>query len=419
MLTIAWVITLASSSASFSPRLLVSLLIVFFLLASYTLIVAGRLNFLIYLKNPLFLSALTFVGYILLSALWSKYPLTAMQKALWLTLIIFAISMTPLLFSQMSSLQLHRCARGIVSGLIIGMVFLLAEYATDFAILSFLAKHFPGLVQTAGPAKQIPAYYLNNSVTVITLLLWPALLIALAWIDKIVKSLYLTVLIGTIAFILYKTESATAQLAFVLAGFAWLTARFAPNHIKLIAYSLWMGTVIGVVPVIMAIHFAGFQNLSSLPYSFRDRLHIWNYTATLVPANPLLGIGIRSSRANKIAQHRTLSRKRQGKLVDHKGWHNHNAFLQTWYELGAVGAAFLLVIGLLTLRAIDRIKLERRPFAYAMFTSFSIAAAFGYGMWQSWLLAAYGWGVILLLIGLQYKGEKDIGLQSPPSPEQE
>ncbi len=406
MLAIAWVISLASGIASFSPRLLVGLLVAFFLLCVFVLVKAEHLTAMRYKKNFLLVAALAFVGYILLSALWSAYPLTALQKGLWLTLVIFSVSMTPLLLAQMSPLQLYRCARGILIGLLIGAIFLIEEYATGFAILSFGARQFPDLVQTIGPEKQVPLYFLNNNVTVLVLLIWPALLITLPRNNKKIKSLGLALVLGGMLFILYKTQSATAQLAFLLAAITWLAARFMPNHIHLIARSLWTLAVIGVIPVIMAVHYVGLQKLTSLPYSFRDRLHIWNYTARLVPESPVLGIGIRSNRANQIEKHRQISHAYPGKLFDHKGWHSHNMFLQTWYELGAIGSGFILLIGLLMLKGIERIEEYKRPFAYAAMTSFSIIAAFGYGMWQSWLLATYGWTAIFLLIALKYEKYK-------------
>ena len=321
-------------------------------------------------------------------------------------MIVLGVGLTPPLLGLMSPLQLHRCARGIIIGLLIGMVFLLIEYSTNHAVLNSITKVFPGLIKTIHGTSQIPDHHLNPNSTVAILFMWPTFLLALAWQGDMAKKLFVTALLAASLFLLYKTESATAQLAFVFAVLAYLGTLIAPRAIDLIARGLWITAVVGAVPIIMIVHSFGLQNMTSLPYSFRDRLHIWNYTAELVPKNSVLGIGIRSGRSYTKEPSRKIPRTQPPVLVDHQGWHSHNLFLQTWYELGIVGAAFLLAIGLFLLNSISRIELQKRPFAYATFASFTVIAAFGYGMWQSWLLSAYGWAVIFLLIGLQYKGEK-------------
>ena len=416
---IAWIISLAAAFAGIEPLILVGLLVVFAPLAALHWFGTKNSGVSSWQGDPLLLTSLVFAAYVFLSALWSANPQLATEKGFLILLIVFCVRFSPLLIDQMSSLQLHRCTRGIVLGLLVGMTFLVFEYITQHSILNSVAKVFPGLAKTVHGTKHIPDYHLNANVTASILFLWPALLAMWGWREKPVQKLFVAGLVIVSSYILYQTQSATAQLASIVAMLAWLAAYFVPNIINLVARGLWIIAVAGTIPIFMAMHFAGLQNTTSLPYSFRDRIHIWNYTARLVPENPVLGIGIRSARNYREQQPREIPRAHQDSIFDHQGWHSHNIFLQTWYELGAVGAALLLAIGLLLLQAIDRIEPQKRPFAYALFASFSVVAAFGYGMWQSWLLASYGWSVIFLLIGLQYADKNGMDRQSSPTTEPE
>ncbi len=406
-LSIAWTVTISSVLAGIAPRLLVAVMIIYTLLAILFQQSTGKLDWQKTKSSSLLLTALAFAGYVFLSSLWTGWPLVAFQKGLWLVLIILAIVMALPFIKQAAPLQLHRAARGILLGLIIGMAFVFEEYASHFALLSFITAHVPGFAQTIGTTRLIPSYYLNNQVTALVLLLWPVLLIASLWKNNLQKKLIFPALLLPLLFITIKTDSATAQSALALSVAAFATARYAPRLMAPVVRVLWVLAVLGVIPIILTANHFGLQDNTALPYSFRDRMHIWDYTAKRIQQNPLLGIGIRSSRAHKIETHDLRTKHtRNGKLIDHPGFHSHNLFLQAWYELGAVGAAFLLALGLLITGTIENIAASKRPYAYAAFSSFAMVAAFGYGMWQSWLLAAYGWTTIFFLIAVQY-GSKE------------
>ena len=77
-------------------------------------------------------------------------------------------------------------------------------------------------------------------------------------------------------------------------------------------------------------------------------------------------------------------------LVWKTGPHSHNEFLQTWYELGAVGAILLLAAGCAVILSIGRLSPAVQPFMLAQFAGFFVMAAFSWGMWQSWLMALPG-----------------------------
>ena len=79
--------------------------------------------------------------------------------------------------------------------------------------------------------------------------------------------------------------------------------------------------------------------------------------------------------------------------------HAHNVFLQTWFELGLVGAVLLLLTGLAVLNKIAGLSERLQPFALASFTSVLALMSSSYGMWQNWFLALFALTPVFFAIG--------------------
>ena len=69
--------------------------------------------------------------------------------------------------------------------------------------------------------------------------------------------------------------------------------------------------------------------------------------------------------------------------------HAHNAYVQVWYEAGAVGVVLLLSIGLLVIGVISRTPQRVQPLLSATFASHALVAAFGFSVWAPWLLSSF------------------------------
>ncbi len=411
---LAWTVTVASTIAGYAPLLLTIILALFLIAGAvwsyqscrYSSQCLSLSDFSRRFNPRLALTLLLFFLYVLVSTLWSMDIKTTTNKAFLLAFVISAIYLGYPLVRSLNQRQSHQFARGILIGTIIALAFPLFELLTNMSILNHIADNFPGLIKTIDSDRHVPNYYLNKSITALALFFWPALLVAWQWQGAApYRPVLAVLLVGMTIPAVFLSESETAKIALVVGSLAFLMSRYLPRLTDIAVKSFWTIAVFFAVPLVMALHWTGAQDNTALPYSARDRIHIWNYIAERVPQNPLLGIGIRSSRFQKkeavIA--RTTSPTR--KLQDHQGWHSHNMYLQTWYELGAVGAALLLAIGLLILQTIKGLKKNLKPFAYAVFASCTTTAAFGFGMWQSWLLAAYAWSIIFLLIALKYANE--------------
>src|SRR5262249_14853478 len=78
------------------------------------------------------------------------------------------------------------------------------------------------------------------------------------------------------------------------------------------------------------------------------------------------------------------------------GWHAHDLFLQTWYELGVAGVVLIALAGAAVVLQTSLLPSAARPYAAATFTFFMGIAAFAWDMWQTWLIFA----VVLTLLYL-------------------
>jgi O-antigen ligase len=163
--------------------------------------------------------------------------------------------------------------------------------------------------------------------------------------------------------------------------------------------SLWCACFVIVIPLDIAVYRAGLHEVSWLPSSYRARVIIWDYTAEQVIAHPLFGVGARSTRILRQEQASTVEKPEGFVFSRSLGQHAHDLFLQTWFELGAVGAILIAIAGAAVIMRIRFLPIRAQPFAAATFTAFAGIAAFAWDMWQTWWMAAVGLAALYLCLG--------------------
>ena len=153
-----------------------------------------------------------------------------------------------------------------------------------------------------------------------------------------------------------------------------------------------------LVPGLLPNPFEKGPHLRWLNPSSAQRIIIWNNAVVHIKEKPVLGAGFDATRALYGKNDRVVY-----KFPDEiagQPWgptmhepiplHPHNAVLQVWLELGAVGAAIILVLLLAVIRAIDRTIEDRvrRAAALGALTTWLVVASISFGIWQSWWLAS-------------------------------
>ena len=88
-------------------------------------------------------------------------------------------------------------------------------------------------------------------------------------------------------------------------------------------------------------------------------------------------------------------------------------FLQSWYELGAIGALLLAIAGATVIVLMLSLPALAQPFAIGTFAAFAIDGAFAWGMWQSWFMCAVALLPIYLRIATAAVEKRDTEASGP------
>ena len=80
--------------------------------------------------------------------------------------------------------------------------------------------------------------------------------------------------------------------------------------------------------------------------------------------------------------------------------HPHNVYLQTWYELGFVGAVLFTAFGTLMLARVAKLNSVQRPFVFALFAAAAVQIGFSYNLWQIWFMCLFGFAAAMCAQGV-------------------
>lgn len=338
--------------------------------------------------------------YLAINATWSLDRSHAFGKAAWFAVVVLLAFAACRAISCFDERQTRLAGRAFVTGLSAGLVFVLVEVLTDRAMTRFLYNTLPftrpgpkDIVVSGGKVVHIAPYQLDHNIALLALLLWPGLLV----LRKLAARLWPMILsAGTAAAILLSSHE-TSKIALSVSALTFLFALAWPTLARRGALAAWLLAFVLAVPLATLAYQSSLYQSEWLPYSARARIVLWGYTVEQISETPLLGIGLGSTRElhEKIKNDPNATviadTVQPGKtFVWGKGPHAHNGFLQTWYELGAVGAALLLAAGLGVLVSIGRLPAVAQPYVLAQLAAYLVIAAFAWGIWQSWLMALTG-----------------------------
>ena len=245
----------------------------------------------------------------------------------------------------------------------------------------------------------IHAYLLNRNIAALTLLLWPTLLAVVALASTSWQRRWLLAGLVPVVVAILGAEHATSKIAFVGAAAAFGAFLASPRMTERVIAWGWIATILLVVPVATA----AFQNelyLSTwMPRTAKHRIVIWGHTSEQIAKAPILGAGIHTARALNPANDYDVARAPGSDFRLTTGLHSHNGYLQTWYEAGAVGAAFLLVFGLLVLRCLAAAPADAQPYLYATFVACALMGGSSFSLWQPWFMASLGLAAVFAGLG--------------------
>ncbi len=357
--------------------------------------------------------------YLLINASWSLDLPRALNKVLWFGLVVAMTFAASRALGRWNERQIRLAATAFLVAMTAGLVFISYELATrqDFTrhLYNWLPETRPDSLKTLrlkeGKVVAIAAFELNRNVAVTLLMLWPALLCLSRLTNGRRRAVALAALFAATAAVVFCSEHETSMLGLAAGALVFVTAWLWPRAVRVGMLAIWCLAFIVIIPLSSELAKEGVQQVPWLPYSARSRITLWAYTAQKIPDAPLLGIGLTSTRTQSADR---SSPRRQEPLAEgdsggrplawKTGPHSHNEFLQTWYELGAVGAILLLAAGCAVIAYIGGLPPALQPFMLAQFVGFFAMAAFSWGMWQSWLMALSGLAALYGAMAVRFAG---------------
>ncbi|MCH7550172.1 MAG: DUF1674 domain-containing protein [Proteobacteria bacterium] len=329
----------------------------------------------------------------LLTVLWSITPAETVKTGLSLAATFFGGAVLFGAGAGLDGRQKEIFRTGLVFGGAAGFGLIAIEYITDAGLSRFLyglaGKY---LFFTKGGY----LLALKPGLAATALFFWPW---ALAMRDRFRVSITGPAIAVALGLIVYAANYAVV-IALVAGGcvfvLGWWLPRFMPWAL---AGVVALGVVFApLIPGLLPSPFEKGPHLRWLNPSSAQRIVIWNNAVVHIREKPVLGAGFDATRALYGKKDRVVY-----KFPDEiagRPWgptihepiplHPHNAVLQVWLELGAVGAAIILVLLLAIIRAIDRTIEDRisRAAALGALTTGLVVASISFGIWQSWWLAS-------------------------------
>ncbi len=354
---------------------------------------------------PAIVAGLTVFGaYLAVNALWSVDRGAAFGKVALFGLIVAVVTLAADAIPRLRQDIAAKLCRAILIAVGIGAVFLAIEVLFQQPIRRLAGSLLPFLrpppkhaAVADGWISSIALYTLNRNLAVLNLVLWPALLILRSSVEAGRARILAGMALFVAAVAMFRSEHETSMLALMAGCLVFAGMTFAAPLTRRVVLAGWVAATLLIVPLAAYSHSAGLHQASWLPQTARNRIVLWGVTAEKVRAAPILGVGVDSTEPLDEEAAPTAVKPEGQAYPLRTGRHSHNIFMQTWYELGAIGALLLLSVGLLVQGALARLPSDVQPYAYASFVAASVISAFSWGMWQPWFMAAFGiWAFVLL-----------------------
>ncbi len=350
-----------------------------------------------------------FYLFALLSSLWARNPGVPFEKAsLALLGLAGAIAVTSLIARESHDDALHM-GEGICIGFAVGLLFLLIEVLTaqGLKIAFFNALHFrPGELKPpaffqwkGGEVVSMSIDYLSRSITPIALFLWPTALILRVVRQATWRLAITAAFVAISAAVILLASHESSKLALVAGSAVFVLALLSRRWAYRVMVLAWVIACLAIVPLAILAYRLDLHQSKWLQMSARHRVVIWNETAEKTLEAPFVGVGANMTYVLGPERERENPAIHDEELPRTLNMHSHNIYLQTWFELGAVGALLLTLAGLSLLASIATLSSALQPYAYATFASVGAMAAASYGMWQIWYLALFAFTAIALAVG--------------------
>ncbi len=334
---------------------------------------------------PLALAISLFLAWALARSIWSPTIATALPTLSSFTLALFSV--------LLAAVAAFRIRPGRYWYWIFFPIVNIAAAVLTMTMLIIVSRSGFELL---GTGRLIQGYHYNR-VALFVALLHPISFFAIEQM-QISRAGRWSLQIATgaaVFFAVFWSESESAQLALLLMVIVHLAWKI--NSVwTMRAFTLALVITILALPVIMDGLFALIK-ASALwdfrPGTFAARVTIWESISGLIKSAPFIGNGVEVIRVEGV-----LGGANQGPQMHH---HPHSFLLQTWVDLGFVGAFLMAGCFLATSDMIRRVPGDGGRMLILVATGILSIWAVSHGMWQAWFVGLSG--VVVVFAVLAYR----------------
>lgn len=364
--------------------------------------------------GPIVWSFFALGAFAALSALWAERPDLPLATGGFVFVIVMATVLIARTIANASKAVALHMAEGVCIGLALGLAYLIFEYASGNAIKIAIVNAIglgPGDIKPAsyyvwkdGDLVRVKKNAMTRNTAIVSMMLWPALLVMTSAFQWRLRHVVAALLASLAVVAVMVSPHETSKVAVIVSAAVFALALVSVKWARMALMAGWVAACLLVVPAVLAIESMKLHETSEwFDKHAKSRVGIWSLTAEKALEQPVIGVG---ARMTYVLGPEFMENADEEELVKdgvkrRMSRHAHNAYLQTWYELGAVGALLLSAIGIALVWAIARLPAAAQPFACATFATCMVMAGMSYGMWQGWFMALFATTAIGLTVGLR------------------
>lgn len=356
------------------------------------------------------------VVWMLLSCVWSIAGLEGVSGALRIAVMIVIAVLLPAMVLSLPPAARYRAARWAGIAICLAIALLLVETLLDMPLLRTARYMVYGevfvAVMPAEDARVVgevyyPVYYLANRLNHIATMVAILTVPAVAYVYGSGRPFAAAAIAAMAALGLFLAPSHAPLLAGGLAALA-AGAMLVPaiGGSRVLARGIPVLVALGVVAtpwLLQAAYAGGVGKMGGLDHSAIHRLVIWDHVAGLVAERPIIGYGIEASRViGRGGVTVSAAAGADGAVLPALPLHPHNASLQIWLELGAIGAVCFAAF----LYCMTRMAWTYTPDPVGRaglvgsWVAVLTIAHLSNGVWQYWWIACLGFTATMVALML-------------------
>ncbi|QRM30972.1 O-antigen ligase [Microvirga sp. VF16] len=350
-------------------------------IGSYRAVLAGQ-------RTGVLILVLCAAAYPLISLSWAMRP--ALGLFAWGEAVLPAVSSATLIVSWRAAPPPRWMVGALARTMLIAAGLIAAELLLDFPLRRFLPE-------------RIGTFIHNRPVVTLFLLLGPVLVLVGFHRQR---ALFLGLLLGIVATIIV-SDSEAAKLGLLAAAgtfalsyapFVWVKRFLTVVLLGLIWIQPFFGNAVASLVPDKAIE-------ATKGGHSRERIELWQAFSDVARHYPIFGTGFASS--PHMGSHPVAAEINPAYRQMLKVGHPHNAFLQAWVELGAIGAVLLSALVLWVLKSLSGAPADIRRAGLMTLMSTSAIALVSHGAWQGWWIAAIALATAFLTLDPSHSRPRD------------